>query len=84
MTTYLKAEDKYAPWRSAVESSLDHALSSSSAHSRTFLKNVVSAWDSLGLQGKGGKRGLRRIWDRITKPRPDIDRFVICEIILCC
>ena len=68
--------DKYAPWRAAVESSLDHALRSSSPHSRAFLKNVVAAWDSLGLRGDGGKKGLRRIWEKITTPLPDTKRYV--------
>ena len=63
-----QAGDKYAPWRAAVESSLEQALHSSSPHSRAFLKNVVAAWESLGLRGEGGKRGLRRVWERITTP----------------
>ena len=63
-------DDKYAPWRAAVESSLDHALSSSSSprYSRRFLKTAVTAWDSLGLRGDGGETGLRRIWQHITTP----------------
>jgi hypothetical protein len=71
-------EDKYSKWSDTVRISLDHSLSSgASAHSAAFLRNVVSAHDSLCLP----TGSLVRIWNYLVDCGTGNDERIFGEVI---